>query len=235
MGSCAASYMGRTYRHFKVVVSEHQGVSPRTGKPVKVTLLLVTLSVRDHMLVCDHKVVYEDFKFLGNESNRYLFELKESLFIKRDKHIFSLYFYCRSFSNFESSLILQFFKRYETTKINAFMYDPYHPVKPHFSQKRLQSRCCLGKFSKILRAPILKNTCEQPQCLRKISPLLVLGKPMLDGKRHNWANKRVWGVSQCSGRPTFIFLLNKIEFVPWPDIMLITYYIGKKSSFLLWR
>ena len=31
------------------------------------------------MLVCDHKVVHEDFKFLGNESNRYLLELKERL------------------------------------------------------------------------------------------------------------------------------------------------------------
>ena len=29
------------------------------------------------MLVCDHKVVHENFKFLGNESNRYLLELKE--------------------------------------------------------------------------------------------------------------------------------------------------------------
>ena len=77
-----ASYIGKTYRHYKVRVSEHQGVSPRTGKPVKGIL---STSVRDHMLVCDHKVVREDFKFLGNESNRYLVELKESLFIKRDK------------------------------------------------------------------------------------------------------------------------------------------------------
>ena len=38
----------------------------------------------DHMLVCDHKVVHEDFKFLFDESNRYLLELKESLFVKRD-------------------------------------------------------------------------------------------------------------------------------------------------------
>ena len=76
-----ASYIGKTYRHYKVRVSEHQGVSPRTGKPVKGIL---STSVRDHMLVCDHKVVHEDFKFLGNESNRYLVELKESLFIKRD-------------------------------------------------------------------------------------------------------------------------------------------------------
>ena len=81
-GSCTASCIGKTYRHFKVRVSEHQYVSPRTSKPVKGTL---STSVTDHMLVCDHKVVHEDFKFLGNESNRYLLELKESLFIKRDK------------------------------------------------------------------------------------------------------------------------------------------------------
>ena len=36
------------------------------------------------MLVYDHKLVHEAFKFPGNESNRYLLELKESLFIKRD-------------------------------------------------------------------------------------------------------------------------------------------------------
>ena len=81
-GSCTACYIGKTYRHFKVRVSEHQGVSPRTGKPVKATL---STSVRDHMLVCDHKVVHEDFNFLVNESNRYLLELKESLSIKRDR------------------------------------------------------------------------------------------------------------------------------------------------------
>ena len=53
-GSCTASYIGKTYRHFKVRVSDYQGVSPRTGKPVKGTL---SASVRDHILVCDHKVV----------------------------------------------------------------------------------------------------------------------------------------------------------------------------------
>ena len=66
--SCTASYIGKTYRLFKVRVSEHQGVSPRTGKPVKGTL---STSIRNHMLACDPKVVQEDFKFLGNESNRY--------------------------------------------------------------------------------------------------------------------------------------------------------------------
>ena len=66
----------------KVRVSEHQGVSPRTGKIVKGTL---STSVRDHMLECDHTVTWDDFKVLERESNHWLLEIKESSFIKRDK------------------------------------------------------------------------------------------------------------------------------------------------------
>ena len=81
-GSCNASYTGKTFRHMKVRVSEHQGVSPRTGKHLKGTL---STSVRDHMRDCNHMVVWDDFKVLGRESNHWLLEIKESLFIKRDK------------------------------------------------------------------------------------------------------------------------------------------------------
>ena len=56
-----ASYYGKTYRHTKVRVSEHQGVSPRTAKRVKGTL---STSVRDHMLYCDHRVAWEDFSII---------------------------------------------------------------------------------------------------------------------------------------------------------------------------
>ena len=66
----------------KVRISEHQVVSPRTGKCVKGTL---STSVRDHMLFCDHSVSYHDFSVLGRENSHYLLETKESLFIKRDK------------------------------------------------------------------------------------------------------------------------------------------------------
>ena len=45
------------------------------------------------MLVCDHKLGHNDFKFLRNESNRYLLELKESSFINRDKPQFNKNFY----------------------------------------------------------------------------------------------------------------------------------------------
>ena len=65
-GSCSASYTGKTFRHLKVRVSEHQGVSPRTGKIVKGTL---STSVCDHMFECDHIVTWDDLKLLGRESN----------------------------------------------------------------------------------------------------------------------------------------------------------------------
>ena len=65
----------------KVRVSEHQGVSRRTGKRVKGTL---STSVRDHMLDCGHTVSWEDFSIIDRESNHYLLETKENLFIKRD-------------------------------------------------------------------------------------------------------------------------------------------------------
>ena len=79
--SCTASYYGKTCRHMKVRVSEHQGVSPRTGKRVKGTL---STSVRNHMLDCDHVVAWEDFSIIGRESNHYLLKTKESLCIKRE-------------------------------------------------------------------------------------------------------------------------------------------------------
>ena len=65
----------------KVRVSENLGVSARTGKRVKGTL---STSVRDHILNCDHTVVWEDFSIIGRESNHYLLESKESLFIKQE-------------------------------------------------------------------------------------------------------------------------------------------------------
>ena len=101
-GSCTASYIGKTYRHFKVRVSEHQGAFPRTSRSVKGTL---STSVRDHMLVCDSSVVHEDFKFLGNGSNRYLLNLKERLFIKIEisHHLIKTYTR-RSYYCFECSI-----------------------------------------------------------------------------------------------------------------------------------
>ena len=42
-------------------------------------------SVADHLLLCNHSVSYDDFRILTRENKTFLLELKESLFIMRDK------------------------------------------------------------------------------------------------------------------------------------------------------
>ena len=80
--SCNASYIGKTFRHVKVRVLEHQEASSQTNKHLKGTL---STSMRDHMLDWNHIVSWDGFKVLGRESNHWLLEIKESLFIKRDR------------------------------------------------------------------------------------------------------------------------------------------------------
>ena len=53
--SCNAANYGKTKLHFKVLVSEHMGVSVRTCKNIKSTK---NSAVRDHMLVCDNICVF---------------------------------------------------------------------------------------------------------------------------------------------------------------------------------
>ena len=81
-GSCNASYIVKTFRHMKVRPSEHQAISTRASKHLKGTL---PTSVRDHVLDCNNIVAWDDFKVLGRESNQLLLEIKESLFLKRDR------------------------------------------------------------------------------------------------------------------------------------------------------
>ena len=74
-------YYGKTKRHFKARVSEHIGVSARTVKNINSTKNFV---VRDHMLVCNNIVSFEDFSVLANGTNDFRIKLQESLLIHRD-------------------------------------------------------------------------------------------------------------------------------------------------------
>ena len=56
----------------KVKVSEHQRVSPLTGKLLKGTL---STSMRDQMLDCDHVVAWDNFEVLARESNHWFLEI----------------------------------------------------------------------------------------------------------------------------------------------------------------
>ena len=84
-GGCTVSYISKYYTHMKVRVLGHQGVLLRIGKSVKKALLTL---VWVHMLICDHQVDRKDFKVLGSYFKKLISEMKESLFIKRDKAIF---------------------------------------------------------------------------------------------------------------------------------------------------
>ena len=79
--SCSTTYYSKTKRHFKFHVSEHMGVSARTGKNIKSTK---NSAVRDHMLVCNNIVSFEDFSVLANGTNDFRIKLQESLLIHRD-------------------------------------------------------------------------------------------------------------------------------------------------------
>ena len=78
--SCNATYYGKAKRHFKVCVSEHMVISARTGKNIK---SIKNYAVRDHMVVCNNIVYFEDFSVLANGTNDFRIKLQESLLIHR--------------------------------------------------------------------------------------------------------------------------------------------------------
>ena len=82
-GTCNGSrYVGLTQRHYKVRICEHSGTSPRTGKCLAGQC---STSVRDHMLVCPHKVTYDDFKILSSGGSSNVLAFKETLLINKLK------------------------------------------------------------------------------------------------------------------------------------------------------
>ena len=79
--SCNATYYGKSKRHLKARVSEHMGISACTGKNIK---SYKNSAVRDHMLVCNNNVSFNDFSVLADGTNDFRIKLQESLLIHRD-------------------------------------------------------------------------------------------------------------------------------------------------------
>ena len=82
--SCNATYIGNTKRHQKVRFSEHIGVSPRTGKMIKPTLVNAS-KVKEHIIQNQHKCNLEDFKVLSIGGHNNILQIKESIAIKTMK------------------------------------------------------------------------------------------------------------------------------------------------------
>ena len=87
------------------------------------------------------------------------------------------------------------------TKICSNKFRKFHRKTPVLESlfnkvtqgKRLKHRCFPVKLVKFLRICFeehLRSTA--PECPRKISPLLVLGKPLLGGRWPNWATNTLY-------------------------------------------
>ncbi len=83
--SCAASYVGQSYRHQLVRFCEHAGLSPRTRRPL-VPSLVNASAVKIHMMNNHHRVDPDlDFRILSRGGTRAILDIKESIMIRRMK------------------------------------------------------------------------------------------------------------------------------------------------------
>ena len=77
-----SSYYGETERYLKIRYGEHVGISPLTfkiTKPSKESL------IRDYLLQYNNNPSFDEFTILAHGNKKYLFEIKESLLVKRNQ------------------------------------------------------------------------------------------------------------------------------------------------------
>ena len=83
-GRCNTTYYSKTCRHFKVRIGEHSGILPLTKKRSKSKK---STAVKDHMLICDQPVSFDDFKVLASSTSEFHLKIKESFLMSRDQPI----------------------------------------------------------------------------------------------------------------------------------------------------
>ena len=85
---CNSAYIGETIRHTKRRFCEHMGRSPLSGK---VMSRQVPSAVNNHSKVCMSPVRESDFTILCRDSSsEYNLQVKETLFIQRDKPVLNI-------------------------------------------------------------------------------------------------------------------------------------------------
>ena len=83
-GRCNSTYYGEKCCHVKVRFGEHSGISPLTNKRSKSKK---STTVKDHMLICNQLVSFDDFKVLASSNSEFRLKIKESLLISRDQPV----------------------------------------------------------------------------------------------------------------------------------------------------
>ena len=80
-GRCNATYYSKTWRQFRV--GEHSVISSLTNVPNQNK----STAVKNHMLVCNQPVSFDDFEVLASSHSELHLKIKESILISRDQTI----------------------------------------------------------------------------------------------------------------------------------------------------
>ena len=81
---CAALYVGQTRRHIHTRISEHMGVSSKTGNKLSVSQMSAVLT---HHHLSKHTISDSDFTILTSGNSMFDLEMRESLLISKLKPI----------------------------------------------------------------------------------------------------------------------------------------------------
>ena len=84
--NCNVSYVGCTKRYWEKRLEEHTHISALTGGPLSGLQIFAPLQhVRQAKCSPSPKVERENFEIIGRDSNNYILQIKESLFIYKHK------------------------------------------------------------------------------------------------------------------------------------------------------
>ena len=77
---CSATYVGETTRHLRTRISEHRGLSPRSGLPVSSKN---NSNIYAHYIDTGHDILPSQFEIVGNQD--FYLKIAESLIIHKTK------------------------------------------------------------------------------------------------------------------------------------------------------
>ena len=81
---CGTLYVGQTHRHIHTRISEHVGVSSKTGNKLSVSQMSAVLT---HHHLSKHTISNSDFTILTSGNSKFDLEMHESLLISKLKPI----------------------------------------------------------------------------------------------------------------------------------------------------
>ena len=81
---CGALYVGQTRRHIHARISEHMGVSSKTGSKLSVSQMSAVLT---HHHLSKHTISDSDFTILTSGNSKFDLEMRESLLISKLKPV----------------------------------------------------------------------------------------------------------------------------------------------------